>query len=102
MEKSCAVTLNTDACGNDLYLFQTTLTWIISQDSWGRMNFTERDVTASLSDHVRRVLVVLFADAFDEIGIRYEAPGQFDSPWLRICLRIVDRDLNVHVPDPRP
>src|SRR5438093_434063 len=33
---------------------------------------------ASLSDHVRRILVVLFADAFDQIGIGYQAPGQLD------------------------
>src|SRR5262249_25749708 len=56
----------------------------------------------SLSDHVRRVLVVLFADAFDEIGIWYQTPGQLDSPWLRISLWIVDRDLNVHVTGFRP
>src|SRR6266566_1354013 len=58
--------------------------------------------SASLSDHVRRVLVVLFADAFDEIGIRYQAPGQLDGPRLRVRLRIVDRDLDVHMPDLRP
>src|SRR5450631_900203 len=55
-----------------------------------------------LSDHVRRVPVVLFADALDEIGIRQQAPGELDRPRLRIRLRIVDGDFDIHVADLRP
>src|SRR3984957_7308406 len=55
---------------------------------------------ASLSDHVRRVPVVLFADALDEIGVRFQAPGQLDGPRLGISLWIVNGDLDVHVADP--
>src|SRR5712692_4813685 len=57
--------------------------------------------SVSLSDHVLLVLVVLFADALDEIGIRYQAPSQIDGPWLRVRLRIINRDFDIHVPDLR-
>ena len=70
---------------------------------WRRCCESSRRISSRLlSDHVRRVPVVLFADALDEIRIRFQAPGQFDGPRLGIRLRIVDGDLDVHVPDLRP
>src|SRR5512144_3039878 len=48
-----------------------------------------------------RILVVLFADALDEIGVRYKAPRKLDVPRFRVGFRIVDCDLDVHVADSR-
>src|ERR1700727_1533402 len=36
----------------------------------------------SLADHVRRVPVILYTNALDEIRIRFQPPGQLDRPWL--------------------
>src|ERR1700685_3189532 len=59
-------------------------------------------IGSSLPDHVPRVPIVLFADALDEIGVRFEPPGQIDGPSPGISLRIVYRDAHVHMPDPGP
>src|SRR5580692_5303810 len=51
---------------------------------------------------MRWVAVVLFADALDEIRVRYQAPGQLDGPRLAVRLRIVNGDVDIHVADLRP
>src|SRR5215813_2999883 len=38
-----------------------------------------------------RVLLVLEADEFHEIGVRQQRRGQRVAPWLRVGLRIVNR-----------
>src|SRR5688572_26695514 len=49
-----------------------------------------------------KVLVVLFADALDQIGTRYEPPAQPDRPGLRVRLRIIDGDVDIDAPDGGP
>src|SRR5262245_66400571 len=52
-----------------------------------------------LTDHVRRVSVVLFADALDQIDVGLQVPGQFDVPRFRVCLGIVDGHVDVDAAD---
>src|ERR1043166_5217885 len=44
-----------------------------------------------------QVLFVLLTEGFDQIGIGKQAMCHFESHWPGERLRIVDRDLNVHV-----
>src|SRR5262245_5541718 len=52
--------------------------------------------------HVPGVFVVLFADTVAQVRIRYQTPHELHIPRLRIRLRIVNRDLDFHLPDFRP
>ena len=50
---------------------------------------------------MRQVLVVLFADAFDQIRVGHQPPRQLYIPWLRIRHGVVNRDVDVDAPDIR-
>src|SRR5207244_11315496 len=44
----------------------------------------------------------VLAECFDEIGIRKQGGRDLRGPGLQVRFRIVDRDLDVHVPDVAP
>src|SRR5262245_9624333 len=46
-----------------------------------------------------RVLVVLFADAFDEICVRHKAPAELHGPWFGIGLGIIDGHVDINTPE---
>src|SRR5262249_22570742 len=52
--------------------------------------------------HVLRVFVVFLANALDELDVRLEAPTELDVPGFRVGLRIVDRDVDLHLADRLP
>ena len=54
---------------------------------------TER---ASLAQ-VRAVLLVLIADVFKEVAIRYQRQLSADGERSRVILRVIESDLQIHV-----
>ena len=41
----------------------------------------------------------IFADAFDELRIGEQFKWDCHRPWFRVCLRVIERDLHIHMPE---
>src|SRR4030095_10800791 len=59
---------------------------------------------SSLDEFAPQVLEIkiVLAGVFDDVGIRYQARLLLDRPRLRIDLGVINRNLNVQVPEVRP
>src|SRR5579863_446177 len=55
-----------------------------------------------LANKMAQIALVLIADELDQVGIGNQLRMQFGFPRFRVCFRVVDGELNVHVAEVAP
>src|ERR1700681_4676478 len=80
------------------------VSWLLTVEFQSRSLMARNRVRRALllSLQVRNELLVLEADELHQFTVEHDALVHPDGPWLRVCLRIVDRDVDLESSVIRP